>query len=43
MDIAAFIGCTPAAISFAMKKNGVKKGIIRNTWRVEAFDPTGKL
>lgn len=43
MDIAAFIGCTPAAISFAMKKNGVKKGIIRNTWRVEAFDPTGKV
>ncbi|KAG7527952.1 hypothetical protein FFLO_06494 [Filobasidium floriforme] len=43
MDIAAFIGCTPAAISFAMKKKGVKKGIIRNHWRVEAFDSTGKV
>lgn len=43
MDIAAFVGCTPAAISFAMKKKGVKRGIIRTTWRVEAFVPTGKV
>ena len=40
-DIAAFIGCTFAAITCAMAKKGAKKGIVKNTWKIKGCDSTG--
>lgn len=37
-DAAALIGCTQTSIAKALKKRGQTKGILRNTWKVEACD-----
>ncbi|KAG7531462.1 hypothetical protein FFLO_04322 [Filobasidium floriforme] len=37
-DAAALIGCTQSSIAKALKKRGETKGILRNTWKVEACD-----
>jgi hypothetical protein len=41
-DAAALIGCTQTSIAKPLKKRGQTKGILRNTWKVEACDSPKK-